>query len=887
MNMNLTHLGGGVFRWVLQSSWQAAVLAVLILLAQGLLRKRLAPSWRYGLWLLLVARLLMPVPPQSAFSIFNLARTVPAYPPGAALQPTIGADPYFVVNSFNGVVHLFNGTARMDLHAMTEPRDDPSPPPSGVTIRPASQITWFKVGFWGWLAGACFFGARLVWTNARFCSRIGGYQPSADENVTRLFNECRAAFNITQPVRMIESEEVESPAVYGLWRKWLLLPDGIFERFSSEELRHIFLHELAHIKRRDIEVNWLTALLRILHWFNPMIWLAFARMRADRELATDALALTHVAGTENVSYGETILKVVENLVHRAIQPGLVGIAESKAGLKERLRAIARIGAAKHWRWAALGMAAIVAGVGLTDAQQTHSSDPALRKEVVTVSHDPAPDSQPTPHISGRVVDPAGHPVAGAQLALYKPHSLLSLTGEPRLFNPMPSPHLMGGPQMGSLPWNYCTTDAQGRFFLDDLDETLFLLVANEIGYARVATNDFSPNMAVKLEPWGRIEGTFWHYDEAVTNQSVSAGLDYDGTSWSLGQRFNKMTDGHGRFSFEYVPAGRFSVVDSLGMAEHATVKPGQTTVVKLGGSGRAVVGKFQKIRNPYVQFEWGNEFGYYLFMTAPSETPKRFRTKEDLETWRKQPEVERQFETFHSRRLECAKDGSFRIDQVDPGKYELAVTLFNPKPKTFGSEAIGGYEGTFDVPSSPPNTRQPLDLGVIEVFSNYKVTNRIFSPVREQIFTNTLGLGFLWEPADFFAKRPPSLVTDFIRSEFDVGDFHYMAGDGLFCVDMKLIKLKPTDWSNLDADQVAARLAAAPGADRSLFDPDPDKAAIYGFQVYHNSVKLKYPANGPAVYGFQTRQKLMGLLQISPLTDNPPGIKMLYKLVRNGDGASP
>ena len=51
---NLSHLGGGVFRWILQTTWQAAVLAGLILAAQWLLRKRLSPAWRYGLWLLLI-----------------------------------------------------------------------------------------------------------------------------------------------------------------------------------------------------------------------------------------------------------------------------------------------------------------------------------------------------------------------------------------------------------------------------------------------------------------------------------------------------------------------------------------------------------------------------------------------------------------------------------------------------------------------------------------------------------------------------------------------------------------------------------------------------------------------------------------------------------------
>src|SRR5438093_10783682 len=78
-----------VFRWVLQTTWQAAVLAGLILLVHRLFRKRLSPPWRYGLWLLLVVRLLIPVPPQSGLSIFNLARIEPPGTrlPGAASSP--------------------------------------------------------------------------------------------------------------------------------------------------------------------------------------------------------------------------------------------------------------------------------------------------------------------------------------------------------------------------------------------------------------------------------------------------------------------------------------------------------------------------------------------------------------------------------------------------------------------------------------------------------------------------------------------------------------------------------------------------------------------------------------------------------------------------------
>ena len=186
----------------------------------------------------------------------------------------------------------------------------------------------------------------------------------------RLLEECRAAFNLTLPVTLIESEEVESPAVYGFWRKWLLLPDGVFDRFSKEELRCIFLHELAHIRRGDVGINWLVAVLRVLHWFNPVLWLAWRRMRIDRELATDALALAHLRASDHAPYGETILKVLEGLTGERALPGLVGIVENKANLKERMTAISRPG--KHWKWAALAVATLLAGLGLTGAQNKNS-----------------------------------------------------------------------------------------------------------------------------------------------------------------------------------------------------------------------------------------------------------------------------------------------------------------------------------------------------------------------------------------------------------------------------------------------------------------------------------------------------------------------------------
>jgi len=154
----------------------------------------------------------------------------------------------------------------------------------------------------------------------------------------------------------------------------------MFESFSTAEIRHIFLHELAHIKRRDLEISWLVELLRVFYWFNPLLWLAFARMRQDRELATDAVALAPARQVAPRAYGETILKLIERLNRPSLLPHLVGIVESKASIKQRLGAIVQ-NRAYPWRWAAGALAVGIAVVGLTDAiTHANSSGVVVRRQ---------------------------------------------------------------------------------------------------------------------------------------------------------------------------------------------------------------------------------------------------------------------------------------------------------------------------------------------------------------------------------------------------------------------------------------------------------------------------------------------------------------------------
>ncbi len=105
---------------------------------------------------------------------------------------------------------------------------------------------------------------------------------------------------------------------------------------DADQFRYIFNHELAHIKRTDVAMNWLMHVLVILHWFNPIIRFVCARIRADQEVACDALALSYIHAEHKAAYGQTIINLLEHYAGARRYPGLVGLSGNYKHLKRRI-----------------------------------------------------------------------------------------------------------------------------------------------------------------------------------------------------------------------------------------------------------------------------------------------------------------------------------------------------------------------------------------------------------------------------------------------------------------------------------------------------------------------------------------------------------------------
>jgi bla regulator protein BlaR1 len=363
----------------------ASVLALLILATRFLFKNRLKPTWTFLLWMPLIVRLAVPWNPESAFSIFNLLplETEPAQTFNIrSAQLNVGD---LSVSSMNiqavdsSTVAEKTGTSKQaeKPERMTPVTPEISDPFETSNARWTPMYLLVLV----WLSGAVVMMSLSVREQMRFTARVRGEPEIRSADILRLFETCQLEMKVRRPVKLVETKQIAMPTLLGVMRPKLLLPTSMLQTLEANELRHIFLHELAHVKRRDISLNLLTVLLLALHWFNPLLWYAVSQMKRDQEVACDALALKHLSSEHYKDYARTLLKLLETLTDPIRVAGAAGISSSKKEMKRRITMIT-----KHKKITAqntvLGLAVIMVLSGCTLTGAKLSSTSAPKKVVI-------------------------------------------------------------------------------------------------------------------------------------------------------------------------------------------------------------------------------------------------------------------------------------------------------------------------------------------------------------------------------------------------------------------------------------------------------------------------------------------------------------------------
>jgi beta-lactamase regulating signal transducer with metallopeptidase domain len=126
--------------------------------------------------------------------------------------------------------------------------------------------------------------------------------------------------------RLVRSDDAKMPFACGLLRPTIVLPaesDG----WTLDRRRAVLLHELAHVRRRDLVGHTVGRFACALYWFHPLVWTAAKRLRSESERACDDLALN--CGARASDYAEHLLDIVTGVRHHATPAVALAMARRK------------------------------------------------------------------------------------------------------------------------------------------------------------------------------------------------------------------------------------------------------------------------------------------------------------------------------------------------------------------------------------------------------------------------------------------------------------------------------------------------------------------------------------------------------------------------------
>ncbi|MEM7051815.1 MAG: M56 family metallopeptidase [Acidobacteriota bacterium] len=194
-----------------------------------------------------------------------------------------------------------------------------------------------------WAAGAVWLASRQWRLRRSLVALARSGRPLADDHpLAPVITRARRHAGVDRAITCRWVDDLPSPAVWGVRRPVLLLPVGLGQHLSADELDAVLVHELEHVRRRDNLIASLQSFLRAVFWFHPLVWWLDRRLLAERERACDERVVA-VLGEPKL-YARGLLKVVRfglestlpgNLSPRAIP----GAAATASDLERRIEHI--------------------------------------------------------------------------------------------------------------------------------------------------------------------------------------------------------------------------------------------------------------------------------------------------------------------------------------------------------------------------------------------------------------------------------------------------------------------------------------------------------------------------------------------------------------------
>lgn len=306
-----------LFENILQSSFQGSIVILAVLALRFLLRK--APKkFTCMLWLLAGIRLLMPFEIQSSMSL------QPPLEPVAEIRQEVAvpvAPEFEMVGEpvAESIPAVAPSAPAQTVQPQQTQQAQPVPQIPAEPVEETKPFDWMGLIPWVWLSVAGCFGVYTL--------------------VSYLRMKRKVRFSVKIPGGW-ECDQIETAFILGFIRPNIYIPMGM----TQWERQYILAHERTHLEKGDHWIKMVGFLALALHWFNPLVWVAYILLCKDIELACDERVVQFMELKERKAYSAALLNCSTNRAHFAACP----VAFGEVSVKERIRTVLHYRKPSFW-----------------------------------------------------------------------------------------------------------------------------------------------------------------------------------------------------------------------------------------------------------------------------------------------------------------------------------------------------------------------------------------------------------------------------------------------------------------------------------------------------------------------------------------------------------
>ena len=336
-----------ILKLFLEISVMASVMIGIVMMIRIAFAKKMSPAVMLLLWGMVLLRLCLPFTfaspvsltdllPEQTVAVETQEGTTTTVDQTTALMPAVESANSTGTNTQT----VTQDTSQTAIETTTSD-------PADLTLSNLASDFFMNISILSmlsaiWITGMLVTLYLSIRKSHRFRKKLRFCNPVTDNGILELIRSYKKDTGVKKDISIVECDFVHAPAVFGYFKPRILIPSQFVNEMGRNNLSAILLHEIYHIRCHDILKNHIWLAAKALHWFNPLIWLAYKWFQDDVEVRRDQNTACTLNKDGALVYSQSLVEAARFSQRTfGVPPLATTLFESKCKLRQRINRLVK------------------------------------------------------------------------------------------------------------------------------------------------------------------------------------------------------------------------------------------------------------------------------------------------------------------------------------------------------------------------------------------------------------------------------------------------------------------------------------------------------------------------------------------------------------------